>query len=100
MTKRHAIATVLLLSATTAAAPPVAASPEPPPPDAQVKKELLDLRTRLLRTPRAEAKAGAVKFRALCDQWGYPLVGNVAAKGDAYQPSELCADVRRKAERT
>lgn len=95
--KRNAIATVLLLSAAaaTSSAPPVSASPASPPPDAQVKKELLQLRGKLLGTPRAEARAGAAKFRALCDAHGYPLVGNVAAKGDVYQPSELCSDVRK-----
>jgi hypothetical protein len=92
MTRRHTIATVLLLSSAAATA---AASPAPPPPDAKVSKDLLALRGKLLGTPRAEARTGATKFRALCDQWGYPLVGNVASKGDVYQPSELCADVRR-----
>lgn len=100
MTRRHPIATILLLTAT--AATPVAtvsASPAPPPPDARVEKELLELRARMLRTPRAKARASAAKFRALCDSYGYPLVGNVAAKGDAYQPSELCADVRESERR-
>lgn len=103
MTRRHPIATVLLLTsatvATLAATDPAAASPAPPPPDAQVKKELLDLRARMMRSPRAEARANASTFRALCDQWGYPLVGNLAAKSDAYQPSQLCADVRRSERR-
>jgi hypothetical protein len=92
MTRRHTIATVLLLSSAAATA---AASPAPPPPDAKVSKELLALRGKLLRTPPVEVRSGAAKFRALCDEWGYPLVGNVASKGDVYQPSELCADVRR-----
>ena len=95
--KRNAIATVLLLSAAaaTSSAPPVSASPAAPPPDAQVKKELLELRSRLMGLSRAEARASTAKFRALCDQWGYPLVGNLAAKGEVYQPSELCSDVRK-----
>lgn len=97
MTKRHLVVTALICSAAALAAAATArASPEPPPPDAKVKKALLVLRGKLLATPRREARAQRATFRPLCDQWGYPLVGDVAAgKGEAYQPSELCAEVRR-----
>lgn len=96
MTKRHLIVTALMCSAAAlAVAAPASASPEPPPPDAKVKKELLVLRGKLLGTPRPEARAQRATFRQLCDQWGYPLVGDVAAIKEAYQPSELCTDVRR-----
>lgn len=95
MTQRHPIVTALLLSSVVAATSPALASPEPPPPDAKAKKELLVLRGKLVATPRAEAREQRASFRALCDQWGYPLVGNVMTEGDVYQPSELCADVRR-----
>ncbi len=97
MTKLLLLVTALISSAAALAiAAPAMASPEPPPPDAKAKKELLVLRGKLLGTPRPEARAQRATFRPLCDRWGYPLVGDVAtAKGEAYQPSELCADVRR-----
>lgn len=97
MTKRLLVVTALICSVgALAAAAPAMASPEPPPPDAKVKRELLVLRGKLLATPRPEARAQRATFRPLCDQWGYPLVGDVAAvEGEAYQPSELCAEVRR-----
>ncbi len=97
MTK-PSVCTALLLSLATVAAvagAPAMASPAPPPPDAEVKKELLVLRSKLVATPGAKAREQRASFRALCDQWGYPLVGDVATKGDAYQPSQLCSDVRR-----
>ena len=92
MARKHKFLTVLLLSSA-----PVAASPSAhaPPPDSAVAKPLLELRTQLLRAGRDKAQAESGKFRALCDKDGYPLVGNIANKGDMYQPSQFCSDVRK-----
>ncbi|HEX4419244.1 MAG TPA: hypothetical protein VH165_15135 [Kofleriaceae bacterium] len=108
MSRKRTLLTVILLSATPAAASPGASpaapapsagptdhSPAPapaPPPDAKAAPALLALRTQLLQTPRAEAQLAT--FRPLCDRDGYPLVGNVASKGDVYQPSQVCSYVR------
>jgi hypothetical protein len=89
MARTHHILTVLLLSSA-----PVAASPTAPP-DSAVDKRLIDLRAELWEAGRAKAATQLGKFRALCDNDGYPLVGNVASKSDLYQPSELCSVVRK-----
>jgi hypothetical protein len=117
MSRKRTLLTVILLSATPAAAspgaspaaPPAAgptdhplavasalasAAAPPPPPDASAAPALLALRTQLLQTPRAEAKAQLATFRPLCDRDGYPLVGNVASKGNVDQPSQVCSYVR------
>lgn len=96
MTRPHRFPLLLVLLATLSAAEVATASPEPPPPDAKADRFLLKIRAQLLATPRAEARTGAARFRALCDNWGYPLVVDVAGKSDAYQPSELCADARKR----
>src|SRR4051812_159488 len=98
MARKHKILTVLLLSTAPAAASP--AAPPPPPPDAVVDRQLLTLRADLLRAGRDKAKAEIARFRPLCDKDGYPLVGNIASKGDMYQPSELCRDVRKTEKRS
>jgi len=97
MSRKHEILTVLLLSAA-----PAAASPDHrmPPPDAQVPKALRDLRVELAEAGRAKALGQLPKFRALCDQDGYPLVGNLAGKGDIYHPSQFCAELRKPAKRS
>lgn len=87
MARTHKVLTVLLLSAA-----PVAASPTPP--DSAVAKELIDLRASLFETGRVKAQINRQKFRALCDKEGYPLVGNVANKGEVYQPSRFCSELR------
>jgi hypothetical protein len=48
-----------------------------------------------VRAGREKAQMAVARFRPLCDQEGYPLVGNVASKGDMYQPSQFCSDVRK-----
>jgi hypothetical protein len=93
MTNKHRILVVALLGAPLAGT--AAAWPHKPPPDSAAPKALLDLRAKLLSTERAQAKAEPGPFRALCDDDGYPLVGNVANKGSRYQPSELCADLQK-----
>ena len=60
------------------------------------KARLNTLLSQLFDADRAEAKAKMDHFRPLCDQSGYPLVGNVLRKAmpEGYQPSEFCAEVR------
>jgi hypothetical protein len=89
MTRKNGILAMVLLSV------PAGAAPHPPPPDGAAPKALLELRGRLLSSERDQVKADFGRFRALCDADGYPLVGNVANKGGRFQPSELCAEVRR-----
>jgi hypothetical protein len=97
MPRKHTILTVLLLSATPAAASPDAHAP---PPDSKVSKEMLELRMDLIRSGRDKAQSDASRFRPLCDKDGYPLVGNMANKSNAYQPSKFCSDVRKAEKRS
>ena len=97
MTRKRHVLTVLLLSAVPAAASPDARTP---PPDAQVSRQMLDLRMDLIRTGRDKAQADVARFRALCDKDGYPLVGNMANKSGVYQPSQFCGDVRKAEKRS
>jgi hypothetical protein len=95
----------------SAAAPEEVGAAEPPPPplppgpkeslDPTTKARLNTLLAELLGSERAEVKARMDHFRPLCDEAGYPLVGNVVRKGapGGYQPSEVCAEVRTKAAR-
>jgi hypothetical protein len=72
-----------------------------PPADSAVPERLLALRADLLRAGRDKAQAEIARFRPLCDSDGYPVVGNVAAKGDKwYQPSQFCSDLRKTEKRT
>lgn len=59
---------------------------------------LLALRDELQKEGREKALARTAHYRPLCDKDGYPLVGNVFRKTPErqYQPSELCAEVRKK----
>ena len=97
MAHKHQLLTVLLLSAAPAAASP---STHAPPPDSDVPRTLLDLRAELIRAGHDKAQADLARFRPLCDKDGYPLVGNLANKGDRYQPSAFCSDVRKHEKRT
>jgi len=97
MPRKRTILTVVLLSAAPAAASPDAHAP---PPDAHVSKATLDLRLELIRTGRDKAQANVSRFRPLCDQDGYPLVGNMANKSNVYQPSQFCNDVRKAEKRS
>ncbi len=92
MPHKRTILTVFLLSSASALASPEARKP---PPDDQAPKPLIELRGKLIQAGRAAARADLGRFRALCDQDGYPLVGNLANKSGVYQPSELCSDVRK-----
>jgi hypothetical protein len=71
MSARNRIATLVLLSS---------------------KPELLKLRRELYNMQYDDAAKQLPRFRALCDADGYPLVGNIASKGDGrrMQPSEAC----------
>jgi hypothetical protein len=131
MNRKRKILTVLLLSAVPAAAPPAAhmafgalcdregyplagnvalkgdtARPAPStrpaaPADSAVPERLLVLRSDLFRAGRNRALAEVARFRPLCDGDGYPLVGNLASKGDrVYQPSRFCSDLRDREKHT
>jgi hypothetical protein len=65
-----------------------------PPPDAQAPEALIELRSELFEAGREQALQQVPRFRALCDAEGYPLVGNAVRKGDVFQPSQFCAEVR------
>ena len=67
-----------------------------PPPDDKAPKELIELRSELFEAGHDGALKQIPKFRPLCDADGYPLVGNAVRKGDVYQPSQFCAEVRSK----
>jgi hypothetical protein len=67
-----------------------------PPPDGEVSPALLVLRSELGTQTEAKALARTPHFRPLCDDDGYPLVGNLMRKSPApYQPSQFCAAVRK-----
>lgn len=89
----HRIATLVLLSSTALASP----AHKPPPPDKEVKKELLDLRAEAFHLTNDQVKAQLKHFKPMCDAEGYPLVGNIAVKGDqANQPSAVCKLIRER----
>lgn len=86
MIRPRTLVPILLLAST-----PVFAKP---PPDAEVPAALIELRAELFEAGPEQALKQVPRFRALCDDEGYPLVGNVVRKGDVYQPSQFCAAVR------
>lgn len=85
---RHRLATLILLSSTASASP----GAHRPPDDDHVKPALLKMRTELRALTYDAVVKALPRFRALCDAEGYPLVGNVATKGedDRIQPSVAC----------
>jgi len=97
MARKHTILTALLLSSAPATASPGAHTP---PPDAEVGRPLIELRSELIRAGHDKVQSDIGRFRALCDKDGYPLVGNIANKGNRYQPSQFCADVRKSENRS
>ena len=97
MPRTHQLLTVLLLSSAPAGASPTTS--HTPPDDAHAPRALLDLRADLIKSDRDQVQADVARFRPLCDKDGYPLVGNLANKGDRYQPSQFCADVRKAEKR-
>jgi len=86
MARTHQLLTVLLLSSSPAGACPPAA--HTPPDDAHAPRALIELRADLIHAGRDKAQADVPRFRALCDQDGYPLVGNLVEKRNFYQPAD------------
>jgi hypothetical protein len=77
---------ILLLSATPMSSPP---------PDDRVSPALIELRSQLFEAGEEGARRDMPRFRALCDEAGFPLVGNAVRKGKLYQPSQYCTAVRQ-----
>jgi hypothetical protein len=98
MARTHHLLTVLLLSSSPAGACPPAA--HTPPDDAHAPQALRELRGALMNAGHDRAQADVARFRALCDQDGYPLVGNLVEKRNFYQPSEFCREVRQHEKRS
>ncbi|MBE7453025.1 MAG: hypothetical protein HS111_30370 [Kofleriaceae bacterium] len=98
MSPKRTILTVLLLSAALPAGPAAASpdAPRAPAPDQAQPRERLELRAELYRAGGRDRALPQPRFRALCDDRGFPLVGNVATKGSRYHVSEYCADVRKR----
>ena len=94
MARTHKLLSIVLLSSSPAGAWP--SGPQAPPADAAAPPALLALRGALIQAGRDKAQAELARFRALCDQDGYPLVGNLVGKRNVYQPSEFCGDVRTR----
>jgi hypothetical protein len=86
LTRTRTLIPVLLLASTPAFAKP--------PPDDKAPEALIELRSQLFEAGREQALQQVPKFRALCDADGYPLVGNAVRKGDVFQPSQFCSEVR------
>jgi hypothetical protein len=86
LARTHALIPILLLASTPAFAKP--------PPDEKAPQALIELRSQLFEAGREQALQQVPRFRALCDADGYPLVGNVVRKGEAFQPSQFCSAVR------
>lgn len=84
----------------TSAEPAASSAPASVPSDRAMSTDaaLLALRDELQKEGREKALARTAHYRPLCDKDGYPLVGNVFRKTPErqYQPSELCAEVRKK----
>ena len=84
-----------------AVAPPVSSAPSSPhpqplpaaPPAAACDRDALNRELSQL-TPLPDALAHAEHFRCLCDEQGYPLVGNINAKGTT--ASAFCAALREQ----
>ena len=58
-------------------------------------EDLQNLNGELSITRLAEALSRLEHFRQLCDDLGYPRVGNIVSKtGDGAKASEFCAEIR------
>lgn len=84
-------------SAIARASEPSTSAKPAPAPGADEDPALRAMREELLNSGRVKALAAIEHFRPLCDKDGYPLVGNVLRKSPhaEYQPSQLCAEVRK-----
>lgn len=58
--------------------------------------KLVALRTELEDSMREDVMKQLAHYRPLCDQDGYPLVGNLARKSPGMEPSELCSEIRKQ----
>jgi len=75
--------------------PPSTGAPPPPPPPPPPTCDLDTLSHELQDgTPLDQAVANYKHFRCLCDDKGYPLVGNINSKGT--KASEFCATLKEK----
>jgi hypothetical protein len=73
--------------------------PATPPviePDHEQPESVMRLRSELYRADELTLSASHAKFRALCDENGYPVVGNVASKSMRHDVSSYCEDVREQ----
>lgn len=86
------VAAITLVSTPTPA--PAPATPPAIKPDDEQSEALLRLRSELYRASAKDLAAHHAKFRALCDEHGYPVVGNVASKSMRHDVTGYCADVR------
>jgi len=111
--RRRALTTTKVLSVAIAMMPGCTKSDVHPDPGASVASaradapapsaaraddpKLLALRTELGALDRNEAEKQIAHFRPLCDENGYPLVGNLQRKAPNPEllPSEVCAEVRK-----
>lgn len=92
------LTTVQLVSSPAPAAKPAPVPATPPTikPDDEQPENLLRLRSELYRSDELTLDAAHAKFRALCDDNGYPVVGNVASKSMRHDVTSYCEDVREK----
>jgi hypothetical protein len=62
--------------------------------DSEQTEEIMRLRSELYGSDDLTISVSHAKFRALCDENGYPVVGNVASKSMRHDVSSFCEDVR------
>jgi hypothetical protein len=62
--------------------------------DSEQPEALMRLRSELYGSDEMTINVSHAKFRALCDENGYPVVGNVASKSMRHDVSSFCEDVR------
>jgi hypothetical protein len=62
--------------------------------DNEQPEEIMRLRSELYGADELTINMAHAKFRALCDENGYPVVGNVASKSMRHDVSSFCEDVR------
>lgn len=86
------VAAIALVSTPSPA--PAPATPPTIKPDGEQTEALLRLRSELYRASAQDLAAHHARFRALCDEHGYPVVGNVASKSMRHDVTAYCADVR------
>lgn len=76
---------------------PSASAAAPDPPKGSIDREkLAALQDELGALSREDALKQIDHFRPLCDDKGYPLVGNLQRKAVDLPPSELCSELRKQ----